>query len=208
MSTDAFTNIIKALKEVAQVPVYLDMRDSTVHGTDTNSIVISRVKMLDLLSSYEFVYTCVHKAWSNLPEPPTNEKVHIFMWMLAAENYCVNNYTITGEGANSNTFVHMWAIVDRMRNSFEAAKLSWLIGPRNCVGYSEVMGLNGAMDTNMYFKEPVTPRPVLDAMKQSVTFEREDMGVEFSSYYDMHVSMMVPKKQEVVNIAAMIARRR
>ncbi|RYP24008.1 hypothetical protein DL767_008682 [Monosporascus sp. MG133] len=95
--------------------------------------------------------------------------------------------------------------VDRIRSVFELVNISWIIGERNCVGYSEAMGISGAMDTHMYSRDISPPKPILDVIKGSGLLIREDICEEFSSFYDMYVSVMVPKK-EVVNIAAMIAK--
>ncbi|RYP02622.1 hypothetical protein DL764_005704 [Monosporascus ibericus] len=92
----AFTDIIKELRSIAKVPVYVDMRDRLMEGADMDSILIDRVKMLDLIEAYEFMRASVYRAWLNLPEPPVSETTHAFTWMLSAENYCIKNHTGSG----------------------------------------------------------------------------------------------------------------
>lgn len=203
---DALTSLVRELKSVSKVPVYVDMPEGAGTDESRDSIVINRVKMLDLIDAHVFVHTCVHRAWSNLPDPPTDSKTNLFVWMLSAENYCINNYTISWESATPSTFVHMWSIVDRMRGSFENMSLSWVIGDRNCVGYSETMGMTGPIDAHMYVRESVHSTSVLTAIKESGQFTLTNTGCEFSSYYEMHVSMMMPRMPEMVDVIAMIAK--
>ncbi|RYP33001.1 hypothetical protein DL768_011112 [Monosporascus sp. mg162] len=129
----AFTDIIKELRSIAKVPVYVDMKDRLMEGADMDSILIDRVRMLDLIEAYEFMRTSVYRAWSDLPEPPVSDKTHVFTWMLSAESYRIKTHIRSG------------------------------------------------------------------------LLTRKNVCEEFSSY-NMHVSMTVPKKEEVVNIAAMIAK--
>ncbi|RYP37702.1 hypothetical protein DL767_002813 [Monosporascus sp. MG133] len=161
MSGPVFTDIIKELRSIAKVPVYVDMTDCLMDGADMDLILI------DLIEAYEFMRM--------------------------------------SESANSNAFVHIWSIVDRIRSVFELVNISWIIGEKNCVGSSEAIGISEAMDTHMYSRDIPPPKPILDVIKGSGLLIREDICEEFSSFYDIHVSVMVPKK-EVVNIAAMIAK--
>ncbi|KAI1751762.1 hypothetical protein F4782DRAFT_531271 [Xylaria castorea] len=81
------------IPRIARDPVFIDM---LAKGLSTNVININRAKSLDLVEASEFVHTCVHGAWSNLPDPPTNEKTLLFMWMVAAEGYCLNTNQLVG----------------------------------------------------------------------------------------------------------------
>lgn len=187
---DLRADIVKTLKSIATVPVFEGVR-STGSDRDVDSILINTVKLQEVVETYEFLYRNVHRAWSNLPEPPECDMTFVVAWLLMTEGYCINHCTISWPGANSNSFVHLWSIMDRMRQSLESTNMNWLLGSRDCVGYSEVMGMTGPIDTRMYPREIVTPHQIVNMRQSRFAFVRDDTPAEFLSFYDMHVSTMV-----------------
>ncbi|KAI1453632.1 hypothetical protein F4805DRAFT_469919 [Annulohypoxylon moriforme] len=86
------------------------------------------------------------------------------------------------EGSTSTTFAHTWSVVDRMRQSFESANLSWMIGNRNCVGYSDTVY------DQRYVQSP-TAEPLSEDMERLV---RSELATKF--YECMAYSLMCTLK--------------
>lgn len=99
------TTVIASLKSISNVPVYIGQRE----GDDEQSIVISAIKLNELVDMYEDLYQFVHETWRNLPLPPDCERTFVIMWLISAEDYCLNHFSIKWEKATSNTFVHLWS---------------------------------------------------------------------------------------------------
>lgn len=43
-----------------------------------------------------------------MPNPPDCEPAFILVWMMIAENYDVDHFSVSGEGMSANTFVRLW----------------------------------------------------------------------------------------------------
>lgn len=198
---DLFEDIVACLNKVSNVPVELD----TVMDAYSKKIVLSRMKLNEIVSSYNIIYALVHKCWSSLPDPPCDEKTYIFVWMFAAENYCVNHNTISWEGANPNTFVHLWSIVDRIRVALEGGRLNWVVGSRNCADYTKTTGMTGPLDQYMYSSEYVTPAEILAMDTDLIMPTYRDEKKEFCSYYDFCMDSYLRKPEVVITTSDIAA---
>lgn len=197
MSTNLRAVIIKELKEVASVDVLVT--EST--NVDPSVIVIDDMKMNEIMAAYDYLRMLVHRTWSNLPTPPVKEKTHVFVWLIASRNYCINHSTIKWPGSNPNTFVHLWSIMDRIKSSLTSVDSSWLIGSRDCVQYCSTTGMNWPMDTHMYAKQEVIPDQIAKMERKPEIFRHDPTTKEFSSSYDFQMSAYTPKKMSVVNVS-------
>ncbi|KAK3634121.1 hypothetical protein LTR56_015467 [Elasticomyces elasticus] len=163
-----------------RVPMYDGQRESVIE----DSILISSVKLGELVGMYRDLYAFTHSAWRNLPNPPGCEPVFVLMWMISAENYDVNHFTITSQEATSNTCVHLWSIIDRIRTVLESNSADWLVGPRNPLGYSASMNMPGAADEYLYPSESIVPPHVevftANMNRMQPTIMRRDCDSNFS----------------------------
>lgn len=197
METDLGSIIIKELKAVATVEVVVT--DSA--NTDRSVITIDSMKLIEIMAGYDYLRTIVSRTWSNLPSPPVKEKTHVFVWLIASRDYCINHSTIKWPGASPNTFVHLWSIMDRIKSSLVGVDSSWLIGSRDCVQYCSTTGMNRPMDTYMYTKEDVVPRQIAMMEMNPEIFTHDPTSKEFDSFYDFQMSTYTPKKRPVINIS-------
>lgn len=94
--------IITQLKSFSKVLVYVDEREST----RMDSVSISPVKLDELGAMYEKIDTFTHTISRNLTDQPDCEPAFVVVWMIAAENYDVNHFSVSWEGTSANTFVH------------------------------------------------------------------------------------------------------
>lgn len=85
------------------MPVYVSERSNA--GED--SILISDIKLNELINIYENLYTFTSITWRNLPNPPDYEPTFVIMWIICADNYDVNHFFVSWPGSTSNTFVHL-----------------------------------------------------------------------------------------------------
>ncbi|OAP53935.1 hypothetical protein AYL99_11815 [Fonsecaea erecta] len=195
-------NIIAALKRLATVPVYVGERQTI----DTDSILISPGKLDDLVGVYESLYAFTHTIWRNLPDPPDCERVYVIMWMISAENYDVNHFSVPWQNTSPNTYMHLWSAIDRFRTMIDTSSAFWLIGSRGPVGYAEFMNLPGAADTHLYPREEVMPPHIgvlSSNMQRCVVTE---LHTDYPSSYDFKRSMMVRKNAPVIDVSSMHAR--
>lgn len=197
MSTDLRSIIIRELKEIASVDVLVT--EST--NVDQSVIVIDSMKMNEIMAGYDYLRTLVHRTWSNLPSPPVKEKTHVFVWLIASRDYCINHSTIRWAGSSPNTFVHLWSIMDRIKSSLTSVDSSWLIGSRDCVQYCSTTGMNWPMDSHMYVKQQVIPEQIMRMEKKPEIFKHDPTTKEFSSSYDFQMSAYTPKKMPVINVS-------
>lgn len=93
------SNVIEQLKKHSVVPDYISERQYTTN----HSILISPVKLYELISSYETIYNFTHTIWRNMPNVPDSENAFVLVWMLAADGYDVSHLTVKWEGSSSNT---------------------------------------------------------------------------------------------------------
>lgn len=197
MNSDLGAIIIRELKAVATVDVVV----TESMNTDPSIITVDSMRMHELMAGYDHLRTLVHRTWSNLPTPPVKEKTHVFVWLIACRDYCINHSTIKWPGATPNTFVHMWSIMDRIKPSLTGIDSSWLIGSRDCVQYCSTTGMNWPMDKHMYAKEQVVPEQIVRMEMKPEIFRRDSTTKEFSSFYDFQMSTYTPKKRPVVNVS-------
>lgn len=197
MNTELRGTIIKELREIATVDVLV----TESLNVDPSAIVIDIMKMNEIMAGYDYLRMLVHQAWSNLPTPPVREKTHVFVWLIASRNYCINHSTINWPGSNPNTFVHLWSIMDRIKSSLTAIDTSWLIGHRDCVQYCSTTGMNWPMDTHMYAKQEMIPDQIASMEKRPEIFRHDPTTREFSSSYDFQMSAYTPKKMRVVDVS-------
>jgi hypothetical protein len=197
MSTDLSPIIIKELKEVATVNVVV----TDNMNTDTSVITIDSGKLREIMCGYDYLRTLVNRTWSNLPTPPVKEKTHVFVWLIASRDYCINHSTIKWPGASPNTFVHLWSIMDRIKSSLMGVDSSWLIGSRDCVQYCSTTGMNMPMDTYMYMKEGIVPDQIAMMERRPEIFRHDPTSREFDSFYDFQMSTYTPKPLPVVNVS-------
>lgn len=198
-STNMFVDVIQSLRSCATVSVNVDAKPSA----STNGISISRMKMNQMINAYSMMYKIVHQCWSNLPDPPCNEKTFVFMWVIASDDYNVNHGTIAWEGSNPNTFVHLWSIVDRIRIPLENANMAWVVGTRNCADYCKTTGMNGPLDTHMYPHENVTPQQITLMSKDVNAMRYVNVSTEFCSFYDFNMSTITIPVKKVITASEM-----
>ncbi|KAK0888904.1 hypothetical protein LTR91_023581 [Friedmanniomyces endolithicus] len=187
--------IIASLKRASNVPVFVGQRETIVQ----DSILISSVKLNELLAMYDDLYAFTHSAWRNLPTPPDCESVFVLMWMISAENYDVNHFTITWQNATSNTFVHLWSIVDRLRTVLESNSADWLVGPRNPVGYSTSMNLPGAVDEYLYPSESIVPPHVEVFSTNMSKMQPKIMKRDYDSNFSFIMSLTMTKPRRMID---------
>lgn len=199
---DLKTRMIKALKEVATVRVDTDMRESG----DTNSIVVNTVKMSEIADMYEFMSALVSKCWSNLPPPPVDEKTYLIAWTIACEGYDVNHRTIKWDGATLSTFVHMWAIIDRIKPSVEKTSMAWIMSGRSCVDFCAKMNVTGPADSHMYVRTMPTPVLIENMKSDPSPYIYEDLCEDHDSFYDFTMSARMRPPMPVVDVSKIIER--
>lgn len=123
------------------------------------------------------------------PPPPCSELTYVFIWMMVSDDYDFNHNTINWEGSNPNTFVHLWSIMDRLKQSLEDMGLHWIVGERSYTGYYMDTGLTGPMDEKMYIPE-VEPLPYIDEMDDEIfSLTYTEQTEEFCSYLDFYTSV-------------------
>lgn len=182
-------DIIASLKKVSNVPVYVGERESVAW----NAILISILKLNELTNMYSTLYAFTHSTWRNLPSAPGCESVFVLMWIISCENYDVNHFTINWPEATSNTFVHLWSVIDRLRTTLQSTDAEWLLGPRNAVSYCESMNIPGAAETHLYPSESILP-PHIEIFSTNMNKMKEvSLTRSYGSYYDFMRSMTLPK---------------
>jgi hypothetical protein len=196
-NTSLIPKIIESLRRVAMVPVEMDGM------VDKDKITMSRLKLEQIMSSYEVIYGLVSKCWSNLPDPPCDEKTYLFVWIIASDDYCINHRSISWDGASANTFVHVWSIMDRIRMSLERTDMSWAVGSRNCSDFCRAVNMPGALDVYLYRPEPMTPSQILDLDKDIFEPTFVDYKAEFCSYYDFCMDTILDTGTKTVNVSEM-----
>lgn len=190
--------IIAALEEVALVPVYVGERQR--FGED--SILISSIKLDELVGIYTDLYEFSHKAWRNLPNPPECEKTFVFMWMIASDSYDVNHFTIKWQDATPNTFVHLWSIIDRVRSILEPGNTVWLLASRDrgLLHVHEHERRRGHVPV----PEGVILPPHIQIFSSSMSRMRcTHLSQDYSSSYDFIQSLRLPKAKIEININRM-----
>ncbi len=188
-------NIIASLKTVSNVPVFVGQRESVAQ----DSILLSSVKLNELIVMYDDLYAFTYSTWRHLPDPPDCEKTFVLMWMVSAENYDVNHFTIKWPEATSNTFVHLWSIVDRLRTLLESNNADWLVGPRNPVGYSETMNMPGAADQHLYPSEAVIA-PHVEVFSSNLSrMEPKAMRVSYDSNFFFMLSLTMSRPKRMID---------
>lgn len=200
MENDMSAAVLKELRTYAVIPVVMDVKVNS----NQQAIVVSSTRLNEMMRYYADLCMIVRKCWSNLPPAPVDECSHVVMWMIASENYGVNHSTIRWEGANMNTFVHLWSIMDRIKPTLSSMDLGWLMGSRSCVEYCLKSGADGPMDSYMYTRTHETPEQIMNMATDREMFTYEHMGVEYHSFYNMTRSMRVPKPMVTLNISRMI----
>lgn len=188
-------NIISSLKAVSNVPVFVGQRESMAQ----DSILISSVKLNEMLSMYKELYAFTYSAWRNLPEPPDCEHTFVLMWMVAAEEYDVNHFTIKWPESSSNTFVHMWSIIDRLRTVLESNSADWLMGARSPVGYCQSMNMPGAIDQHLYPSEAVIPPHIRVFTENMDRMEPKKMTQDHSSNFSFIMSLTMSRPKVVID---------
>ena len=199
--SNSFPSVIEKLKENANVRVVVDANPSMY----MNVMSVSRLKLTTILNTYAPLYELVNKCWSNLPNPPHDDRMYVFMWVMACENYSVNHSTIKWEGATPNTFVHLWSIMDRMKHSLERLNLSWVVGPRNCADYCRRMGMTGPLDSLMYVPELVVPVEITKMEEDFIPISFESESRSFCSFYEFNKSVKVDDHGVALTVSDMEA---
>jgi hypothetical protein len=200
MENDMGTALLKELRAIAIIPVIMDVRVNA----NEQAIVVSSTRLNEMMRYYRGLCMVVRKCWSNLPPAPVSECSHVVMWMIACENYGVNHSTIRWDGANLNTFVHLWSIMDRIKPTLSSMDLGWLMGSRSCVEYCLKSGAEGPMDSYMYSKERVPPEQLTNMLANREALRYKHLGKQFDSFYDMMRSTRVPKPVITLNLSRMI----
>ena len=196
-NSNLFESIIESLIATAVVPVVVD---GTL-TTNTATISISRMKIMQILSAYPFVYKLVNKCWSNFPEPPCCERVYVFVWAMACDNYCLNHSTIAWEKSTPNTFVHMWSVIDRMKYSFERQGIGWIVGTRSCADFCRSMMMSGPLDAIMYEPEFITPPEITKLEEDFVPITLKQESGSFSSFYDFTMAVRMNTDDVAVSVS-------
>ncbi|KAK4897239.1 hypothetical protein LTR49_028029 [Elasticomyces elasticus] len=164
-----------------------------------DSILISSVKLGELVGIYQDLYAFTHSAWRNLPNPPDCELVFLLMWMISAENYDVNHFTIKWQEATSNTFMHLWSIIDRLRTVPESNNADWLVGPRNPLGYSASMNMPGAADEYLYPSESTVP-PYVEIFNANMNrMQPMIMRRDYNSNFSFTMSLTLRKPRRMID---------
>ena len=177
---DLMTDIIEGLRACTNVRVTVG-ETADLSG---RTITINRNKLNTIVGSYPILYRLVHKCWSNFPDPPCSEKTYLFVWVLSADEYCVNHTTIKWERATPNTFVHLWSVVDRIQLSLVRAGLEWIVASRNCATYCKSTGMVGPLDAHMYSREVVPPEQIEKMEEDFVPMTFRNEVADFCSYHD------------------------
>jgi hypothetical protein len=188
-------NIVASLKKISNVPVYDGQREAM----SGDSILLSSVKMNELVGMYEDLYAFTHSAWRNLPPPPDCERVFVLIWMISAENYDINHLSIAWPDATSSTFVHLWSIIDRLRTVLESNSADWLVGPRNPVGYSVSMGMPGAADEYLFPSESIIP-PHVEVFSTNMTkMKPKTITRDYDSHFMFIMSLTMKRPRRVID---------
>ncbi len=195
-------SVITQLKRFSKVPVYVGAKESAV----TESITISPVKLDELISMYEKIYTFTHTIWRNLPTPPECEPAFVIVWMIAADNYDINHLSVSWEGTSANTFVHLWSTIDRLKNTIDSMTSSWLLYNRGPTGYAEYTKMPGAADTYLYPKEMITLPHIGVLVEEADRRTVTDLTEDFESFYEFRQSLMLPKRTPTIDVSAMMMR--
>ena len=188
MSVGTTISAIASLRAASKVTVFVGERT----GSYGDSILISEVKMNMIARAYENIYAFTHKAWRNIPDAPGCEPPYVIMWMLACEDYEVNHNTIAWQGAGPNTFVHIWSMIERLRNTLVEAGAEWVMGSRDSVGYCEATNTIGSTDAHIYMSEQLVLPQVASMARTMKGSVRTTANREFVSFFDMETSMMMP----------------
>jgi hypothetical protein len=192
-------NIIESLRSIAKVPVYLGEREAM----SGQSILISQVKMSEVVAMYKGLYEFTHKAWRNLPPPPDCEAVFVIIWMLTSENYDINHFTIEWKGSTANTFVHLWSIIERLKTILQPMDLTWLVAARDPLGYSKTMKMTGAADKYLYPIDPIVP-PHIDVFVNNMPkMKTEVLENSYSSNFNFMMSLTKRTKKKVMDVNTM-----
>jgi len=198
METELGSKIIRELKEVATVDVVVDGSTSRKVG----AIVIDTMKLKEIMCGYDYLRSIVQRTWSNLPSPPVPEKTHVIVWVIVTNDYGINHSTIRWPGANPNTFVHLWSIMDRIKMSLTGVDVGWLVGSRNCIDYCSTTGMSLPIDTYMYPREQVTPDPIAKMKMNPEPHVFEELDVVNDSFYDFVMSTYTPRRMEMLNVSS------
>lgn len=188
-------DVVAHLKRVSNVPVFVDERESSAGP----SILISSMKLGDVVSISSTLYRFTHEVWRNLPSPPENERMFVLMWLICSEGYDVNHQTIRWEGSSANTFVHLWSILDRLKTNLESIDMDWLIGARDPVGYSSYLNMTGPADRFIYPSMDIVPPHIETMIRDMNRCEYKEPKRGYNSNYDLMIALMMPKKRNVIN---------
>src|ERR1700744_2882400 len=93
--------IVAALKRLATVPVYVGESTDDGHGLDSDQPLEAGRARGDLPGP---VRVYAHTIWRNLPDPPDCERVYVIIWMISAEGYGINHFSVHG----TNHFSAPW----------------------------------------------------------------------------------------------------
>jgi hypothetical protein len=191
------TEMIRCLKAVANVPVYTDSKPNVYE----DAIMISTTKLADIVSLYGKFFQFTSTAWSNLPDPPECEKAFVIAWMIASESYDVNHFSIKWSGSNPNTFVHLWAIINRLRTVFDTNTANWFINSRDPVGYCNAMNMTGPADQHIYVRETIMPHHIKVLEEDERLVVTEEVISENASYVAFRMGLMVSNKRRILDIS-------
>ncbi|KAK2598040.1 hypothetical protein QQS21_005817 [Conoideocrella luteorostrata] len=101
---------IDEVEKFSTVPVYVGDKESIA----VDSVSISPVKLDELVQMYEKMYhSPTHYGVLTDSEP-----AFVIVWMIAAENYEVNHFTVKWDGVSVNTFVHLRSTIDRLKDYY------------------------------------------------------------------------------------------
>ncbi|KAK5162694.1 uncharacterized protein LTR77_011247 [Saxophila tyrrhenica] len=195
-------NVIASLKAVSNVPVFVGQRESV----NDESILISSVKLNELTAMYSDLYAFTYSTWRHLPDAPDCERTFVIMWMISAENYDINHFTIKWPEASSNTFVHLWSIVDRLRTLLESNNADWLVGARNPVGYSETMNMPGAADQHLYPSESIIAPHVEVFSSNMARMQPKTIKRSYDSNFFFTLSLTMSRPKRVIDPSQMAMR--
>ena len=187
-NNETYMKSIEQLRTIARVNVYIDEKEMG----DTNSILISSMKMNMLSGIYEKLYAFTLKSWRNLPQVPGSEPAYMIMWMIASEEYSLNHMTVDWKGASPSTFVYVWSMIERMRDMMESMNVDWTVSSRDCKGYCMVTGISEPADTRLYTREQTTPPQVMHMCTSMSTARVTNLDRDYVSFFDAETSMLMP----------------
>ena len=201
-STDIVAEMMTVLRRIANVPVHANVKPVS----DENSIMISTMKMNELVGMYKQLYQFTSTVWKNLPPTIDYEPVFMIVWMLASENYDINHFTITWPGSTQSTFVHLWSIVNRIRTVLDTETANWFIASRDPVGYCTALEVTGPADAHLYLKERTIPHHIEVFAKDANRITTKDVPDDYDSYTQLRLNMMMKKKKKMINVDEMAMR--